>query len=249
MITISHYRHATSIILFENKKILIDPLFAGKGTYPPIQMTGNRLNNPLTDLPVNYHNLSEVDGVIITHDHNDHFDVLAKKNLPKHMPILCQIEDYKSYTQIGFTNVTPVSENVTWLGFDCRRITGTHGGGILKKALGISSAYFLQTENHSLYISGDTLYTSEIEKILREIKPEILILFGGGAKMKIAGRITMNHNEILSICKLLPESKIIAVHMDALNHCFDTREKLRRIIPESISNLFIPEDGETLGIT
>jgi hypothetical protein len=35
---------------------------------------------------------------------------------------------------------------------------------------------------------------------------------------------------------------VVAVHLEALNHCFLTRESLRRELPD----VRVPEDGETL---
>lgn len=248
MLKLTHLRHATSVVEIMNKRILIDPVFAAKGTYPPIPLTNNTLRNPLTKFPVNYETLFNVDGVIITHNHNDHFDELAKKVLPKNLPILCQVEDVTIYKELGFTMVSAISHSTQWLGFNCRRIKGTHGGFILNKMLGVSSAYLIKSEKISLYISGDTLLTAKIKKGLKEINPTHLIINGGGATMRLLGRITMNSRDIIKISKLLPKSKIFAVHMDSINHCFDTKEILRNSIKAGTDNIIVPNDNETVNL-
>ncbi|MGL1890961.1 MAG: MBL fold metallo-hydrolase [Spirochaetaceae bacterium] len=243
---IIHYRHATSIIELNNKRILIDPVFAGKETYPPIVYSYNNRRNPLVDLPINYEELFNVDGVLITHNHNDHFDELAKKVLPKNIPILCQVEDNEIFEDLGFTNLTSITDNRSWLGFDCTRFIGSHGGKLLKNKLGISSAYLLESSEGILYLTGDTLLTPKIKNTLLRTKPNWIIANGGAAKMKFLGQITMGNRDIIKISKLLPDSTTVAVHMDSINHCGDTRDKLRDISYNQ--NVFIPGNGDILNL-
>ena len=248
MIFLNHYRHATSILTINEKRILIDPLFAGKGTYPPIQMTKNPKRNPLIDLPIDYRKLKNVDAVFITHNHNDHFDEVAKKELPREIPVLCQNSDLKIFQELGFTNLTAISEEVYWMGVHWKRFEGTHGGGVLKKLLGISSSYLITADNKSIYITGDTLLTGKVQKLLTNLNPDSIIAFGGGARLKLGGKITMSHKDLLKMSRLLPDSQIIAVHMDSFNHCFDTKEKLKDILDSKKNNIIIP-DNERIIIT
>ncbi len=244
---ITHYRHATSIIELDNKKILIDPLFAKAGTYPAIIYSNNNRKNPLVNLPIDYTNLFNVDGVIITHNHNDHFDELAKKVLPKDLPILCQNEDLELFKGLGFSQLTAISNKTQWLGFNCSRFIGTHGGGFLKSKLGITSSYLLESKEGRLYLTGDTLLTTNVKKIVRYSKPNWVLANGGAAKMKILGQITMGNKHIIKLCQILPDSKIIAVHMDSINHCGDTQDKLKSLV-NGVNNIVIPYDGEIINL-
>ncbi|MBP1906290.1 hypothetical protein J2Z32_002939 [Paenibacillus turicensis] len=63
--------------------------------------------------------------------------------------------------------------------------------------------------------------------------------------------ITMTRNDIISIAKLLPQSKILAVHMDAINHCKLSRTELTKLVHELHleDSILIPEDGETLSFS
>ncbi len=173
---------------------------------------------------------------------------MAKKVLPKDLPILCQIEDVTSYEDLGFIMVSAISDSIKWLGWDCKRIKGTHGGTILNKMLGVSSAYLIESEKTAIYISGDTLLTAKVKKSLKDMNPSYLVINGGGATMRLLGRITMNSNDIIKISKLLPKSKIIAVHMDSINHCFDTKEILRNKTDVGITNILIPNDNQTVNL-
>lgn len=248
MLKIKHIRHATSIIEIDSKKILIDPVLADKESYPPIINTKNPRKNPLVDLPMEIETIMDVDGIIITHNHNDHFDVTAKKILPKDIPVLCQSEDYNDFQNLGFLNVTEIEENTKWLGFECERYKGYHGGHFFKNKLGISSSVYLKGKETDIYITGDTLPTFKVKKTLKSIKPENILANGGGARMKILGKLTMNNSDILNLCKRNPGSNIIAVHMDSINHCFDTRESLKSESKKRNIDLFIPDDGEEIDI-
>lgn len=244
MKSFSHYRHATSIIEIENKKILIDPVFASKGSYPAIIHTKNPKKNPLVNLPVDYSKLLDVDGVIITHNHNDHFDELAKKVLPKNLPILCQKEDFLTFKSLGYLNLTSIDSAKNWLGLKCKGFLGYHGGHLLKSKLGVSSSFLITSSNSKVFITGDTLLTRKQKKLIKEISPDTIVAYGGGARMKLLGKLTMNNKDIIRLSKICKSSRIIVTHMEAINHCFDSRSKL--INHPLLNNVIIPSDGETL---
>lgn len=242
---IHHFRHACSILHLNGKKILIDPMLSGKGVYPPVMMTRNPQKNPLVEFPCDYRELFKVDGVIITHMHNDHFDKKAQKELPRDLPILCQSEDRAILEKWGFTSVTGLEKETCWLDLYCQRFIGSHGDGIFKKKLGCSSSFFLQTEKGpSIYLTGDTLLTNKVKKILSNKKTDILLANGGGARLKLGGKITLNHKDILKLSRILPQSTLVAVHMEAMNHCFDRRETLIKM--KGDCKILVPEDGELL---
>jgi hypothetical protein len=52
--------------------------------------------------------------------------------------------------------------------------------------------------------------------------------------------------DVLSVCRAAPEAKVIAVHMEAINHCLLTREQLAAEVKAASlrQNLRIPADGE-----
>jgi len=52
----------------------------------------------------------------------------------------------------------------------------------------------------------------------------------------------MNNKDIIKLSKTNKKSKVIAVHMDSINHCLDTREKLNKLVKPK--NLIVPKDGE-----
>ena len=62
----------------------------------------------------------------------------------------------------------------------------------------------------------------------------------GGAEFVEGGLIVMGADDVREVVARVPT--VIAVHMEALNHCFLERETLRRAVP----GVLVPEDGQTL---
>ncbi|WP_243124297.1 hypothetical protein [Clostridium sp. AWRP] len=87
----------------------------------------------------------------------------------------------------------------------------------------------------------------EVEQALETYNPELVVIFAGAAQLTERGiPITMNKEDIFHICKKVPESKVIVVHMEAWNHCGLMREKLRSFLKNNslLGQVSIPNDGE-----
>ena len=91
MIQLTQIRSATIHIEYAGKKFLVDPVLEEKGAYPGFPGTLNaHLRNPLVDLPMAMNEILDVDAVIVTHTHGDHWDEAAAKLIPKDMPVFVQ---------------------------------------------------------------------------------------------------------------------------------------------------------------
>ena len=67
-------------------------------------------------------------------------------------------------------------------------------------------------------------------------------------KFPAGGPITMTAEDVAQVCRVRPAAKLIAVHMETINHCGLTRVELRRQLDAvSISEqVIIPDDGESV---
>jgi L-ascorbate metabolism protein UlaG (beta-lactamase superfamily) len=113
--------------------------------------------------------------------------------------------------------------------------------------MGKVSGFVFEAEGEPvLYLAGDTIWCSEVERVLVDHRPEIIVVNAGGASFVGGGHITMNEQDIVDLCHTAPEASVIAVHMDAINHCHVTREllKLRLEQEKLLSHVAIPLDGE-----
>ena len=100
-------RSATSIVTFGGKRFLIDPMLSDQGHYPSVpETTDTGRGNPDCSLPCSTEDLFQVDAVIVTHLHFDHFDEVAARLLPKQLPVFSQSEEEaRVLTGYGFADV------------------------------------------------------------------------------------------------------------------------------------------------
>jgi Predicted Zn-dependent hydrolases of the beta-lactamase fold len=246
-LTIQHIRNATSLLTVKGKKILVDPMLSEVGQLPPVPFTRTLRRNPIVPLPVTLDTFDNIDAILLTHLHFDHFDTTAKRILNKRIPVFCQPEDQKKIESWGFQNVHSVEETLQWCEIDFRRISGQHAKGIAAKLLGPVSGYILSTqEDGSLYIVGDCILTDHISQVMKQYTPQVCILNAPRAQMLLGTIITMTPQDIMTILKISPSTKIIAVHMDAISHCTLTRKDLAQYLETHhlLESVVIPKDGE-----
>lgn len=242
-------RHATLILNINKKRILVDPMLSLKGTMEAIPKVSNTNKNPLVELPVGLDTILNVDAVLITHTHRDHFDEAAAELIPKNIPVFCQPVDKEKIKAKGFLNVISIDTSYEYEDICINRTSGQHGTGKIGKEMGMVSGFIITAPNEpSLYIAGDTIWCLEVEKALEKYKPQITIVFAGEAKFSEGDAITMAEQDIASLCRKAPYTKVIAVHMEAWNHCSLTRDKLKDFLEKELLNtqVYVPNDGESI---
>lgn len=242
-------RHATMLLEIAGHKILLDPMLSQAGIMSAVPDVANTSNNPLVELPMAADSLMEIDAVLLTHTHRDHFDDAAKKMVPSEKQFFCQPADLDKLHEAGFSQVQAVEDSVVWRDMQIIRTGGQHGSGEIGQKMGPVSGYVLQAKNEpSLYITGDTIWCPEVENALDKYQPQVIICFAGAASFSSGGPITMDLEGISQICDHAPASRVIIVHMEAWNHCELSRQELKAFRQNKAleGKLFIPDDGEEL---
>lgn len=243
-------RNATLVITVNNKVLLVDPMLAPRYAYDPIMMTAGNERNPTTELPVTGEALDalikRVDAVLVTHTHPDHWDVTAKELLPKGIPLFTQPASLAEIQTAGFTQAQAIETHMHWQGIDIYRTCGRHGTGEIEEKMGIVSGFVIKHGHHVVYIAGDTIWCEAVQQALDTYKPTHIIVNGGGARFVVGDSIVMNVADVITVVKYLPHAKVYVVHMEAVNHCQESREDVRKAIHENgfAERCFVPEDGE-----
>jgi L-ascorbate metabolism protein UlaG (beta-lactamase superfamily) len=219
----------------------------------PISQTPNQQRNPLIELPVDPEELAQlidqIDAVLVTHTHMDHWDQAAAELLPKELRIFCQPEDEEKISQAGFLDVQKIEIEASWQGVHITRTTGRHGTGRIGEMMGPVSGFVVRVEDEpSCYIAGDTIWCDEVRDVLENYKPDVVVVNAGAAQFLSGDPITMTSADVFEVCKSAPQSQVVPVHMEAINHCMLTRDQLRKAADEAGvgDRDHIPNDGETL---
>lgn len=244
-------RNATLVVQYAGKKFLIDPFLAEKGAYPPFPNSIRQdQNNPLVSLPTSIDNIiGNVDAVILTHLHLDHWDEAAKEALPKDIKMFVQNEeDATAIQNDGFQNVEVLQEETVFEGITLTKTKGEHGRGeILKLAGLVCGVIFKHANEKTLYVAGDTVWYEAVQEVIETQKPEIIVVNGGDNQFLQGGSLVMGKEDIYEVYKAAPTAKIISVHMEAVNHWTLSRAELKSFIEEKgiTSNVLVPDDGES----
>lgn len=248
---IHQIRNATIVVEYVGKKFLIDPMLAEKGTYPPFPNSPRQdQNNPLVSLPTSIDNIiKDIDAVIVTHLHYDHWDDAAKEALPKETKIFAQNEeDATEIRNAGFQNVEVLQDDTKFEGIQLVKTKGEHGRGeILKLAGLVCGVIFKHPTEKTLYVAGDTVWYEEVQKVIETNKPEVIVVNAGDNQFFQGGSLVMGKDDVYEVYKAAPEAKIICVHMEAVNHWGLSKEELKIFTKEKeiAANVLVPNDGES----
>lgn len=250
---IQHFRNATMVIEVNDKVILIDPMLGEQGTMPPFSFFRFKAKkNPIVPLPESCKPiLDKVTHCLITHQHPDHIDKEAEKYLiQNNIPVICSTLDMKTFLKKGLNVVQTVDywKRTDFLGGKIEGIPAKHGYGFVAKPAGNVMGFYIEFPNQpSIYLSSDTIYTDDVDKVLKDYKPNISIVAAGSAQFDIFKPLLMTLEDVIKFTKNA-SGKVIANHMEAVNHCPTTRKQLREELTmhNLIDKTFIPEDGETI---
>jgi L-ascorbate metabolism protein UlaG (beta-lactamase superfamily) len=241
-------RHATLLVDFAGSRLLVDPMLGDPGTAPPIENSPNQRPNPLVPLPMTISEiLRGIDAVLVTHTHRDHWDPAAAGAIAKKIPLFGQVEDEARFVKEGFTDVHPVAPELVFEGIQITRTGGQHGTGEVARMLAPVSGFVLRAPGEpTLYIAGDTIWCTEVDNALRHYNPAVTVVNAGGARFLQGDPITMTPEDVMAVCQAAPHTRVIAVHMEAINHCIVTRDDLRFQLDAErvLSQVEIPGDGE-----
>ncbi|MDP4526224.1 MBL fold metallo-hydrolase [Bacillus halotolerans] len=248
---IQQIRNATLVVEYAGKTFLIDPMLAEKGTYPPFPNSPRQdQKNPLVSLPTSAdHIINNLDAVIVTHLHLDHFDDAAKDMLPKDIKMFVQNEeDAKEVRNAGFQHVEILTTDTDFDGIQLIKTKGEHGrGDILKLAGLVCGVVFKHQSEKTLYVAGDTVWYDAIQEEIDTHQPEIIVVNGGNNQFFEGGSLVMGKEDIHETHQAAPHAKIIVSHMEAVNHWALSREELKGFIHEKgmSSHVLVPDDGES----
>ena len=240
-------RNATMRVEYHGHLFVCDPYLASKFSRP--SYTGKSFN-PLVDLPCSPEEvIAGAEFILLSHLHSDHFDPAAAELVDKSTLLLCQPQDKSTLEGKGFAQLVPVDDIINRNEIIIKRVPGQHGSGAVLDEMGQASGFIFSAAGEpTVFWIGDTILTNNIRQQIIQTAPDIIITHSSGAVWgKEQVLIVMDAEQTIEVCRLAPKSKVVAIHMEALDHGTVSREYLRNYSLEqgvSMERLIIPADGE-----
>jgi len=243
-------RSATLLVELGGLTVLVDPMLADPHTLAPVENTAPAAANPLVELPVTAAAIAaDAQVVLVTHLHQDHFDPAAEALIDRATPILCQRADHARLAAKGFTDVRAVDSSVDVGDLTVTRVAARHTLGDHEHALGPCSGFVMTAPGEPvLHIAGDCVWCPELAAVIEEHEPEVIVVNGGAARFLGGSPISMTVEDVIATARHAPSATLLAVHLEALNHCPMTRAELRRHLVAAglAERVRVPQDGEAL---
>lgn len=234
---------ATTLIRFGGMTILTDPNFLHRGEQVHIGygMHSTRLTNP----SMNFEELPEIDFVLLSHLHEDHFDKLVEERLARTTPILTTASAARTLRRRGFTRTYPLE---TWDSVAVRKgptslkitaMPGTHGPLLVSALLPDVMGSMLEFRNerdggeYRMYVTGDTLLFRDLWEIPRRY-PQIdlgLLHLGGTRVMGVL--VTMNAEQGVRALQIIRPDLAIPIHYNDYDVFKEPLEAFMRAVEAS----------------
>lgn len=230
-------RHATLLVSLAETTLLVDPMLGDAESSPPIQNTPQQRRNPLVDLP----DLDLThDAVLVTHRHDDHFDDAARERLDAETPLIVHPEQTAAFREEGFTDVRPLDGDVDVGDLTLSPTPARHGHGDLAEAMAPVTGATVTDGARTVYLAGDTVWYDEVAATLDSLDPDAVVVNAGAAQFLEGDPITMDADDVRRVrAAVADEVPVVAVHLDAINHCLLERDDLR----EAVAGIEAPADG------
>ncbi|GGX87554.1 MBL fold metallo-hydrolase [Streptomyces minutiscleroticus] len=220
--------NATLLIRYGGLTLLTDPNFLHRGQFAHLGygLVSRRLTEPALDAADLPH--ADLDAVVLSHLHGDHFDRVARRHLDRGLPFVTT--PHASRTLQGLFGYRRAMGLRTWESHTLRRgdstvritsLPGRHALGPVGALLPPVMGSLLEFGDRSgevrlvLYLTGDTLYHDELGEIARRY-PDIhlAVLHLGGTTLPGGLMVTMDAGQGNDLLEAIGPRRVLPVHYD-----------------------------------
>jgi len=214
---------ATTVLRLGSFTLLTDPNFLHRGQWAYL---GRGLaSRRRTEPALQPSQLPPLDAVVLSHLHGDHFDRVARRQLPRDLPIVTTPHGARRLDRWGFATHALRSWQSHHLGRGDEKLTitsvpGAHAFGVLGRVLPPVMGSVLEYVSGPgarplhVYLSGDTLYHDELATI-RDAWPtlDVAVIHLGGTRI-LGMLVTMDAEQGVDLVELLRPKRTLPVHYD-----------------------------------
>ncbi|WP_432971566.1 MBL fold metallo-hydrolase [Dactylosporangium sp. CA-233914] len=216
--------NATVLLRLGGFTVLTDPNFLHQGqrAYLGHGLWTRRLTEPAMgpdDLPA-------LDGIVLSHLHGDHFDRIARRRLPREVPVLTTVSAARKLRKWRFHDAVGLRtwhDAVLHRDGETLRVTAVparHGPTGVHLAMPPTMGTIVDWERDGerrlrLYVSGDTRFN---RRLLREIPRrfgdvDVALLHLGGTRV-LGVLVTMDARDGVALSNLIRPELVIPIHHD-----------------------------------
>jgi L-ascorbate metabolism protein UlaG (beta-lactamase superfamily) len=244
--------HSTVLIEIDGLRVLTDPVWSLRAS--PSQLAGPKRFQPV---PVPLRSLPQLDAVVISHDHYDHLDYRAIRELARRdLPFVTSL-GVGAHLQAWGVPPERIVELDWWESFTLPTADLTitaapsqhfSGRGLRDRNATLWSSMAVRSRRHAVFFSGDTGLTTEYAAIGRRLGPFDLAMLEVGAFHPAWGHIHLGPRNALEALRLLGSGALLPVHWGtfslAMHAWDDPAETLLALAPERGVRLVMPRLGE-----
>ena len=247
--------HSSLLLRLQEKFWLVDPVFAERVS--PVQWAGpKRFHQP----PLELNELSELEGVIISHDHYDHLDrstILALNGRVKQFYVPKGIASLMQGWGIRPGDITELDwwESANADGVTLTAAPAQHfsGRALLDSNKRLWASWVIMTDDERLFFSGDSGYFDGFKTIGERYGPFDLTFMETGAYNDNWADIHMFPEESLQAHMDVRGKYMIPVHNGtfnlAMHSWFDPMERVLKAAEKHNQKLLTPVFGEVVQLS
>ena len=215
--------NATVLLRLGGFTVLTDPNFLHRGEYAYLGwgLVSRRRFGPASTLD----ELPELDAVLLSHLHGDHFDRRAARGLARSTPIVTTTHAARRLGRKGFSAAEGLPPWTGWestRGDEVLRVTsvpGQHGPAVVHRLLPPVMGSIVDLERAGrrvfrLYISGDTLCRPELGEIAERYPGIDAMLVHLGGTRVLGVLLTMDAVQGADLATLIGAPTIYPIHFD-----------------------------------
>lgn len=246
--------HSSILLWIENEFWLIDPVFSDRAS--PFSFAGPKRFH---QTPLNIEDLPQIKGVILSHNHYDHLDKAAIKELYTkvenfYMPLgvgailadwgvdeaKIQEFDWHESTQVGNLSLTATP---------ARHFSGR---GLSDRNQSLWASWVIKSPKNNIFFSGDGAYFDGFKTIGQKYGPFDLSFLEAGAYNTLWPDVHMTPEETVQAFIDLDGGILVPIHNStfdlSIHTWFDPLERVLAQSQEKNANLLVPKMGQEVNL-
>jgi len=212
--------HAAFLIRLNGKWILIDPFLSERAS--PMAAVGPRRH---AEPGLRLDQLPQIDLLIVSHNHYDHLDMPALRQLPgkAHVQVLVPTGLGALLHEGGFERVTELTWGQVHVhdGVSVRSVPAVHfsSRGLFDQDETLWSGYLVETSKTRLYFAGDTAYHDRLFNQLRQDLGPVdvaLVPIGAYEPANLMSHVHTNPEQAVQLGRAMGAKTLVGMHWGTL---------------------------------